>query len=377
MGGEPHHVDEREGSWYVLDLREHQGRLLLQVWATVPCISSKLCPEVSVHSLIWPGHTEPMTEARLGEASARTQFIYLDDRVLEHYQQTDIYNTVPRHVDGRWLCSPSYKGQWSFGGWIRVGRNLIRVPIYDIYNAVPDRESRHVHSFATPAPTGAEPTEEHVVAKGQRLVDQLLDLGNNLSALGDALGLSYKAPAELVGFSRAELATNGWDKYPRLCRLTQVAPLSMTQQAFLARCKTLHEILQRVPNSFLKQLLIGAGCKQAQIKDLGSIRLMQALTNILVDLDAKQDDVTAFAGAATDIDLDTRNPRLAALFVANELRKADAHEAENDWLLQLEELGFDTAQTNDGYGRALDFVLDRICASLGDVNQLLRGLLER
>jgi hypothetical protein len=71
MQGERRFLDEAEGSWYVFDLREHNGRLLLQVWATVPCVSSKLCPEVDVHKLVWPGDTEPMTEARLGEASAR------------------------------------------------------------------------------------------------------------------------------------------------------------------------------------------------------------------------------------------------------------------------------------------------------------------
>jgi hypothetical protein len=115
MQGKPHFLDEAEGSWYILDLREHQGRLLVQVWATVPCVSSKLCPEADVHKLVWPGDAEPMTKVRLGAASARTQFIYLNDRVLERYQQNNVYHSVPRHdADGRFLCSPSYKGQWSF-----------------------------------------------------------------------------------------------------------------------------------------------------------------------------------------------------------------------------------------------------------------------
>jgi hypothetical protein len=242
---------------------------------------------------------------------------------------------------------------------------------------VPDREIRHVRSFAVPAPAAGGLADEHVLAKGQRFLDQFLDLGDNLSQLADALGLPPKPASELVGILRTELAANGWDKYPRLCRLTQVAPLDMTQQAFLARCKTLHEIMQRVPDSFLENLLVEAGCARDDIKGLGIIRLMQALTNILVNLDEKQDDAASFEGAAADLDWDARNTRLAALFVTNDLRKADAHESANDWLLQLEELGFDTAQTNDGYGRALDFVLDGVTASLHSINELLRRLLRR
>lgn len=216
-----------------------------------------------------------------------------------------------------------------------------------------------------------------MVAKAQRLLDQLLNLGDYLSALADALGLPHKSPSELVGFSRTEVAANGWHKYPRLCRLAQVAPLNMTQQAFLARCKTLHEILQRVPDSFLKSLLVAAGRTRDEVKNLGSIRLMQALTNVLTDLGEKQGVVSVFPGAAADIDWNARNSKLAALFVANELRKADAHEAQNDWLLRLEELGFDSAQTNDGYGRALDFVLDKVIESLRAINGLLRNVLDR
>lgn len=377
MGGQAHYVDEQEGSWYLLDLRESQGRLLMQVWATVPVMRTRLCPEVDVHRLVWPGDDAPMGEARLGEPAARTQRVYLKDQILERYQQNEIYTTVPRGVDGQWLCSPSYKGQWAFGGWRRVGRHFITVSAYDIYDGVPDREIRHVHACAIDPNAVGNLDEEHIVAKGQRLLDRLLDLGDNLSALGAALGLPDKSADQLVGFSRAEIQANGWDKYPRLCRLAQVAPLDMTQQAFLSRCKTLHEILQRVPDSFLKKLLVEAGCTAQEIKSLGSIRLLQALTNVLDNLNEKQDDVASFSGAAAAIDWNARNETLAPLFVTNELRKADAHEIGGDWLLELENLDFDTAQVNDGYGRALDFVLDQVITSLASINERLGSLLER
>jgi hypothetical protein len=380
MKGEAHHRDEQKGNWFVLDIREWKQKLLLQVWASVPAVSSKLCPQPNIHRLIWPGDDGPMTEEHVGDASARIQHVYLKDTFLQRYEQNAIYGTVPvRTPDGVWLCSPSYGGQWSFSGCHRVGRNLIKTDIYELYKGVPDREILHAYEYAVAGGDipQASLDEEHIVAKAQRLLDQLLSLGDNLSALGDLMGLPHKAAAELVGFARKEVAANGWLHYPTLCRLGQVAPLDMTQQAFLSRCKTLHEILQKVPNAYLKALLRTSGCAPDDLKGLGSIQLFQGLSNILDELDRSQDDATAFSGAAVAINWRARSDAVAALFVNNELRIADAHEGAGDWLLSLERLGFDTAQVNDGYGRALDFVLDAVIDVLDALNTKLTALLSR
>lgn len=95
-------------------------------------------------------------------------------------------------------------------------------------------------------------------------------MGDGLSTLGTTVGLN-KAAVELTGFDRAEVAANGWLAYPTLSRLAQVAPLNMTQQMFLARCKSLHEV-QRVPNGYLKSLLERAGCPRGAVKDIGSLK---------------------------------------------------------------------------------------------------------
>ena len=380
MKGESHYQEKPDAGWYELDLREWEGKLLLQVWATVSAVSPKLCLQPDIHKLVWPDDDKPMTQKRLGEVAARSQPLYLKDTFLERYEQNGIYKTVPvKTVDGIWLCSPSYAGQWSFTRCRRVGRNHIRVEAYDLYKGVPDREILHAHAFAVAPKEVARLSldEEHIVAKAQRLLEQLLDLGDNLSTFGHAVGVAHKSAAELVGFSRAEVQANGWLRYPMLCRLGQVAPLNMTQQAFLSRCKTLHEILQKVPNTYLKSLLKVAGCEDAELKDRGSLTLLQGLLNILQELHGKQDDASAFSGAAAAIDWSARNDAMAALFVLNELRIADAHHAAPGWLLRLEELGYDTAQVNDGYGQALDFILDRVSASLDSFNERLSALFLR
>jgi hypothetical protein len=379
MRGESHVVRKpTEGvAWYELDIREHKGGLLLQLWASIEAVMPELCPEQTAEGIHWPGDAWPMTHAR-ADALLGHNPVYLDDRFLQKYQQSTFYDSTPAHVWGRWYCSPSYRGQWSFTECRRVGRNLVQVPMRELYKPKPEREIVHARSFAVdPADLpNVDLHEEHVVAKAQRLLDVLLRLGDGLSALGATVGLN-KSAAELTGFDCAEVAANGWLAYPALSRLAQVAPLNMTQQIFLARCKSLHEVWQRVPNGYLKSLLEHAGCPRVEVKNLGSLKLLQALLNIIERLNVHEEASDAFASGREPESWNDRNEAMAALFLNNDLRIADAHEAVEQCLATLQRLGFDTANVNAGYGRALDFVMDGVIDALGTVATAIEILLSR
>ncbi len=376
MAGEVHMRLGTDGGWYTLDIREHRGSLLVQVWAAVVAIPPELCPEQSADGLMWPDIANPINHDR-ADALTETIPVYLDDRFLERYEQSSLFDTVPVKVDGRWLCSPSYLGQWSFTGCRRVGRNMVTVPMRELYKPKPDREILHAHAHVLDSTkvTEFEQDEEHIVSKTQRLVDQLLDLGDHIESLGVAMG-EPKPADKIVGFSRAELNANGWLNYPELCRLTQVAPLAMTEQAFLSRCKNIHELWQRIPNGFLRTLIVRAGHTRSNIKDLGSLKLLQALSNIVERLNTDGECLDAFGTGATPSDLTTQNDALVALFVNNDLRIADAHDA-GDVLKSLEMLGFDAAALNQGYGRALDRVFDGVIEVFSHLNTELVKLLRR
>ncbi|WP_089361186.1 hypothetical protein [Pseudomonas segetis] len=379
MGGKSHvGCKPTEGvAWYELDIREHEGGLLLQLWASVEAVTPELCPEQTAEGILWPGHAQPMTHAR-ANALVGNDPVYLDDRFLKRYEESAFYDSVPAYVWGQWHCSPSYRGQWSFTACRRVGRNLLQVPMRELYKAKPDREIVHARSFAVdPADLAhVDLNEEHVVAKVQRLLDVLLQLGDGLSALGRAVGLN-KSAEELTGFQRTEVAANGWLAYPALSRLAQVAPLDMTQQMFLARCKSLHEVWQRVPNGYLKSLLEHAGCPRAAVKDLGSLKLLQALLNVIERLNVHEEASDTFASGSEPEGWNDRNEAMAPLFLNNDLRIADAHEAMERCLSTLQQLGFDIATVNAGYGRALDFVMDGVIDALGKVAVAIQGLISR
>lgn len=379
MGGESHVVHKpAEGViWYELDLREHKGGLLLQLWASVEAVTPELCPEQNADGILWPGDVQPMTHAR-ASALIGNHLAYLDDRFLQKYEQSTFYDSTPVYVWKNWYCSPSYRGQWSFTECRRVGRNLIQVPMRELYKPKPDREILHARQFAVdPADLAhVDLNEEHVAAKVHRLLDVLLQLGDGLAALGATVGLKKSAP-ELTGFDRGDVMANGWLSYPSLSRLAQVASLDMTQQLFLSRCKSLHEVWQRVPNGYLKSLLEHAGCPKATVKELGSLKLLQALLNIVDKLNAHEEASDAFTSNQEPEDWNEHNSALAPLFLNNDLRIADAHESIEKCLVTLQRLGFDTANVNAGYGRALDFVMDGVIAALGAVGAAIETLLTR
>ena len=378
MGGETH-VSRKPAdgiAWYDLDIREHEGGLLVQLWASVEAVMPELCQEQTAEGILWPGDAQAMTHAR-ANALLGVDPVYLHDRFLQKYEQSTFYDTTPTRIGGQWYCSPSYRGQWSFTECRRVGRNLIQVPMRELYKPKPDREVIHARSFAVdPADLAyADLNEEHVVAKVQRLLDVLLRLGDGLSALGVTVGLN-KSAVELTGFDRAEVVANGWMAYPTLSRLAQVAPFDLSQQMFLARCKSLHEVWQRVPNGYLKSLLEGAGCPRTAVRDLGSLKLLQALLNVIERLNAHEEASDAFASATEPEGWRDRSEAMAPLFLNNDLRIADTHETVEQCLATLQRLGFDTANVNAGYGRALDFVMDGVINALETVAVALGKLLK-
>ena len=293
-------------------------------------------------------------------------------------RQSTFYDTTPTYAFGAWRCSPSYRAQWSFTGCTRVGRNLVKVPMRDLYKPKPDREIRHAHAFALTPDNIVDLNfdEEHIVSKVNRLLKQLLDLADNLHKISTLVGIT-EPPSKFIVFSRAELQANGWRAYPQLSRLAQVAPLDMTQQAFLSRCKALHEVWQTIPNGVLKNLLEKAGCPRRALKDLGSLKLLQALLNIISKLNAEQDAANSFQSDSKREDWREKNDVLASLFLNNDLRIADAHETVADCLRTLQNRGFDVARVNQGYGKALDFVFDGVITAFQTLNSELTALLMR
>lgn len=107
------------------------------------------------------------------------------------------------------------------------------------------------------------------------------------------------------------------------------------------------------------------------------MKLLQTLLNIVQRLEGDEEAVDAFKRAEPPEGWDDRNADLAMLFVANDLRIADAHDSVGESLQKLQDQGFDSASLHQGYGLALDFVLDGVITSFAVINTPLCRILAR
>lgn len=364
-----------EDGRYEGDIRPHDGGHLLQLWGAAVVLEPVLSHEPTAEGLIWPDDDQPMTSAR-ADALVQLQPVFLKDTFLERYEQDSAFDCHPIEVDGRWHTSPGYRGQWHFTDCVRVGRDTIRIPMRELYKPKPEREILHAfeHVLDAAAAAAVDRTQPHILVRVDRIVRALLDIANGLARLGARLGVAVEAD-NLFGLSGDHMAANQWRPYPELRRLARVAPRDMSQSAFLTRCKALNELVQRVPVRPLRQLLIRSGCTEAEVANLRSLRLLQALLSLAQELDARGDDWTGFAGLAAEVDWRAPNSTLAVIFQLNDLRNAEAHESFEDVRQSLEAMDFDTALLNDGYGLALDHVFDRCADALEAVGAVLTRVL--
>jgi len=114
-----------------------------------------------------------------------------------------------------------------------------------------------------------------------------------------------------------------------------------------------------------------------KVKGLGSLKLIQSLLNIVEYLNGQHETVDAFTSANEPECWEKSNDELAPLFLNNDLRIADAHDALEKCIFTLQKLGFDTANLSTGYGKALDFVMDGVIHAISAMGTELDKLLRR
>ncbi|TLP67113.1 hypothetical protein FEE96_07130 [Parasedimentitalea maritima] len=377
LGTETHVTLKPEGGWYDLCVQRINSEVRVQLWAVVCAISPEKCQLQSADNLTWPGVSGVMNHQR-ANALMNTSVMYLCDSFLDRYEQNSFYDTTPFYGYGSWTCNPSYSGQWSFTDCRRIGRNLIKVGLRELYKGKPDREIvwAHSHVVAQGVVDQTDLSEEHIVAKVQRFLEALLDLADGLAWLAEELGTASVSCEELIGISREELSAERWLPYPKLSRLAQVAPLDMTEQQFLSRCKEIHELWQKLPNGVVRRIVDQGGHDVKTYKGFGSLKLLQIMTNVLERLNRNHETTANFSADHQDAEVIDRNPKLASLFLTADLRNADAHNG-GSVSQTLSDLGFDMSQTNSGYGRALDYVFDQNITSFTHVAAEVSALRKR
>lgn len=319
-----------------------------------------------------------MTSERVNRDASASEYAYLDDKFLEEYEKDSIFDAVPYKSGDRFFINLSYKNIWYLNNLQRIGRNRLKISFRELYKA-PRQAIDLAHQYAIP-PVEASKTdqaEEHIVSKTERLWIQLITLDENLSQLNQVANNKDQSHVVFSEFSRECYQDEGFNQQPIFQKLLQVAPLKMYKQEFLSRCKTLNEILCKFKTGPLRKLLLAMGADQKEVKELKVLKLLQGILNIVDKLNEQSEDVSELSNAANFVNWKQEHPKLAALFINNDLRNDEAHENVNEQLVVLENLGFDTSALNDGYGQALDFLLDKVIEAITTINTAISALMDR
>ncbi|MBA8065328.1 hypothetical protein HV077_23765 [Citrobacter freundii] len=111
------------------------------------------------------------------------------------------------------------------------------------------------------------------------------------------------------------------------------------------------------------------------IERLQTLKLLQGILNLTRIINEQNEEQSALKHANELADYNSTNHTLAALFINNDLRNAEAHEAVNKSIEHLASLGFDSATLASGYSNALDFIFDQVIESLKNFNATLNEVL--
>lgn len=361
--------------WIDFNITDHGDRVILQAWGTVQSVQPELCAELDVNTLVWPGHSDPMTMSRAKDYR-RSEYVYVDDAFLIKYEKDKTYNAVPFLYGNHYQVDPSYGGQWAFRDCVRVGRNLVKIPFYELYRGVPEKEIYHVFDYAKDQKLidSCAFDAEHIVSKTFRFAKELANLNDNLVSLGRVLDINLSS-SDVSEYNNTEMHDEGIRNYPVLQKLSQVASINMQEQDFLARCKTINEIINKIKTGSLKKLIIAMGVDVKVVDKLQTLRLLQAILNLTEAIVEQNEDKSALKHANEIAKFNQLNSNLSALFINNDLRNCEAHEAVGKSMEHLYKLGFDSATLTSGYSHALDFLFDKIIENLEYFNRTLRKAL--
>jgi hypothetical protein len=369
---------EHPDGWCSVRLYRSRGgdEIIVFVKAAVAAIPPERLPAPRAEGLIWPDIDGPMTP-RHADAMINGGKVWLKDSVLQRYEDNpEIDTALHRWPEGRWMVAPSYKGEWGFEAMTRVGRNLLRTDIRSVYKGVPEAEIVHcwTHALHQADVDTLDLAEQNIVEKVERLAWNLMSLTESLCALANRLGYQRSA---------SEIFGEDWDRFrrellrgsPALLALCRVAPVEMSQQAFMERVKDVVEYWTRFKPASLQTILRKLGCEDPEIGKLKSAKLLSAIRTVVEEATEAGVDSDGIADHPAPEDWGRKREDMAALFISHDIRIANAHSLSAEVLDRLNALGIDRDSLREGHGRALDRIMDTTAEAIAGVDQSIRTFL--
>jgi hypothetical protein len=326
-------------------------------------------------ALEWPDHNGPIVGSGIMRGFGVMERAYVRDEVLIAYEnrpEFDIHPETGSVANGAW---------WAVGYCRRVSRDYIVLELRKLYEGAQFSVIKHYCEYAVKESSVPVPKNEiekrNIGIRAHEVISGYLAYMKAIEEICDAAGLSSTAD-EIGGLCESEINYKGWWTFPELGRLVNVAPLTMTYQQFLVRCKDIFAVFEKLKAGPLRSLLLRLGVPKDQIKEEG-IKLSAFLCQLATI--AKKEHWGLIGDAAEVVknwDKDARLDFYKPIFALNGLRLAAAHalsvgdptaQASNLKVFNIEPNKFKT-----GWGLALDRVYDEVAKSLQDATALLQSV---
>ena len=364
--------------------RNSDGTYTAQVWGARVVAKPGALPitvdDLDHVGLQWPGRPAPVTHGDARKLLPH-DWVYVSDTVLGAYEGRPDFDIHPESG------GVSFGGQWSVGFCGRVGRDVIRVELKKLHEGTPDRVIRHWHAHAVAPRSEFQGAQafgaRNVAIRTRELVCALVDLGERLSALRQALGSKAGSGSDFVGLDRTHLDYVGWWKGALVEPVARHVPLDMVRDVFLDRCLDLDKLaIEVLPERFLRPMVRKVGAPQDDIDVFRGLKLLDRLACLAqVANEAGLSLAQAGSEIVTRFHRDGTNPAqpLTHLFVISDLRQIKGHrkdEVDARVKKALARVGIDVQMAAGGWGTVLDRIYDGAIKDLVFVGDTLARTLK-
>jgi hypothetical protein len=351
------------------------GGQLSQVWGCALLLKPRARPisNPDQHVLRWPDRKKAIKGTDRGEFGPELENVYVRDEVLTAYEASD-FDISPESG------GVSNNGWWAVSYCDRYSRNIIRLELRKLYESATPDVIKRFNAFAVSRRTAELDRRtsgiRHIGVRAGDVIYSFLSLTSSVAEFSQKIGDPY-SQQEIGQLTTSHVKYQGWWRISQLRSLGNVVPMTLTRQAFLARCGDLYKLFENLEPAPLRRLLKQLGIDTAEIADFGRVRLLDGIFQFCIIARTQGFDTRSETLEISKHWKPTeRVPQLRRLHALHALRVADAHLMNNSATRKFAEaltaFNIDSKETQSGWGSALDSVYDGISSMFQDTAEFLR-----
>ena len=351
----------------------------IQIWGRQVILIPKSSPISDPKPILlkWPGLKNELSEEDLRKSIM--DYVYVLDHYLIEYENKEEFTLYPESG------SINYQGWWGLSFCQREGRDYVRCELRKLYEGVPAYITREINKYAVQKEIAEENISKfgnkNIASRARKVIYEYLDLFLTLSKLFKSVELFYD-DEELCSLSKEKIDYCGWFNFMELRKLGNVAKLESTEEEFLNRCRDINSFFESIKEKPLRAFLKKINIPEDKTKSFKTNKLLELIIKILkVSIETGLNITSNSTEISKRISFSTKLEEVSFLFFLYDIRTYASHRAGTDTIKKYEEsLKFFNVDKeymkSNGWGIAIDNVMDKIIESQEKLIEIIRGCIE-